>query len=273
MPIGCDTALTVGIETPVDTDLLSFSVPNVSGGTRVPIRATNSSGPGSGTPSWRLLSRTGAPVPGNCALFAATKQRDCGPLVAGGNPYRIEVEDRPRDETATHQFYFQALTQGATCDTRSINCTVITGKINSRLDSDRLTFSVANGPQVRISMAELSSSGPKFDLAWRLLTKTGAPVSGQETAASSPGIPNWIVGHCRTAAIPTALKCRSSRVMTPVTTRHESVPCSRATTAIIAGRHDVLLASCSSGHGRSPSWNDATDQWCASPSWLSSCLL
>jgi hypothetical protein len=179
--IGCDTPVTVSINPALDTDLLTFTVPsNVSAGVLFHIRATNSSGPGSGTPSWRVLSKTGAPVSGNCGLFAATKQRDCGPLLASNDPHRIEVQDRARDETATHQFYLQRLTQGAICDTTPVGCTVITRDINSLLDSDLLTFNfnVAQGAKVRINMAEVSPSGAKFDLAWRLLTKAGVPVSG-----------------------------------------------------------------------------------------------
>jgi hypothetical protein len=184
MSIICDTPKNVTIETPVDTDLLTFTVPDLPGGTRVHIKAKDAGSPPAGTPSWRLLSKTGAPVPGNCALFVATNQRDCGPLAYSGNPYRIEVQDRGRDQIATQRFYFQALTQGATCETGpAINpCIVLSGKINSQLDSDLFifNFTVANNARVRINMTEVS---PGFDLAWRLLTKTGAPLSASSTCS------------------------------------------------------------------------------------------
>jgi hypothetical protein len=182
--ITCDTPATVNIEPPVDTDLLTFTVPDIPGGTLVHIKGMNMDSPTAGTPSWRLLSKTGEPVPGKCALFSGTNRRDCGPLAYSGNPYRIEVEDLGRNQSATQRFYFQTLTQGATCEIGPpINpCVVLSGTINSPLDADLLifNFSVADGARVRITMTEVS---PNFTLAWRLLDKTGAPVPGTGNCA------------------------------------------------------------------------------------------
>lgn len=180
-PLTCDAPVTRNIDNPVDSDLLSFNVPNVAGGTWVHIRLVE--GPTLGTPSWRLLTGTGAPAgapapgaPGSCGLFAATRQRDCGPLPASGNPYRIEVQDRARAETGSYSVYFQPLTTGTTCDNTPIGCSFITRSIDSPLDSDLLSFSVTNGATVHISLLAGSPSGSNFDPVWRLVTGTGAPV-------------------------------------------------------------------------------------------------
>ena len=45
---------------------------------------------------WRLLEGDGSPA-ADCG-FSALDQRDCGPLPAAGNPYRIEVQDSGLDE-------------------------------------------------------------------------------------------------------------------------------------------------------------------------------
>jgi hypothetical protein len=180
-PLTCDTPVTRNIDNPVDSDLVSFSVPNVAGGTWVHIRLRE--GPTLGTPSWRLLTGAGAPAgapapgaPGSCGLFAATRQRDCGPLPASGNPYRIEVQDRARNQTGSYSVYLQPLTTGTTCDNTPVGCSVLTRSIDSPLDSDLLSFSVTNGATVHISRLDGSPSGPKFDPVWRLVTRTGTPV-------------------------------------------------------------------------------------------------
>ena len=143
--LGCDIPLTDTIETATAQDCFTFSVPNMTGGTRVHISVIE--GTPSQTnfqPSWRVLTAQGNPAP-NCGSFTTNVDRDCGPLPASGNPYRLEVEDHQRDATGTYRVHFQRLTTGTVCEDTPLTCdTPVTRNIDHPVDSDLFSFSVPN---------------------------------------------------------------------------------------------------------------------------------
>jgi hypothetical protein len=107
-----------------------------------------------------------------------TPERDCGPLPASGNPYRIEVEDWGRNDTGTYSVHLQHLTTGAACENTPLTCDVpVTRTIDHRVDTDLLSFSVPDGVRSHLSVVRSSPSGPQFEPAWRLLTGQGTPAA------------------------------------------------------------------------------------------------
>ncbi|MGH9840641.1 MAG: hypothetical protein ACREEM_17830, partial [Blastocatellia bacterium] len=180
-PFTCDVSFTGTIDSPVDTDLFGF---NVADGEIVTISLINGAPAG---PNFqvvgRLLNGSGSPVAGQCGgyiLGTPTRLFNCGPLPASGNPYRIEVVDSNLDDTGTYRAQLQRLTAAAACDTTSLTCdAIITGTIESPVDTDILAFSVKEGEIVSISLVNNTPSGANFQVVGRLLNGNGSPVAGQ----------------------------------------------------------------------------------------------
>jgi uncharacterized protein (TIGR03437 family) len=109
----CDAIFTGMIDSPVDTDLLGFSVRESE---VVSISLVNNTPAG---PNFqvvgRLLSGNGQPVAGPCGSYnlgGNNRIFNCGPLPAAGNPYRAEVVDGSLDDSGTYRAVVSFLTTG-----------------------------------------------------------------------------------------------------------------------------------------------------------------
>jgi hypothetical protein len=94
VPMNCGDFLLAPINDPTDTDLIRilFAPDDV-----VTLSVYNWDPPGPDfTPEWRLLQADGSPA-AFCGTWTTTSTASCGPLPAGGNPYRIEVRDFNED--------------------------------------------------------------------------------------------------------------------------------------------------------------------------------
>jgi uncharacterized protein (TIGR03437 family) len=174
IPLACSVTYPGTIDSQVDTDLLSFSVMD---GERVNITFANSvpAGPNFGV-VWRLLKGDGAPA-SPCGDVSGAA-RDCGPLPASGNPYRIEVSDFQFNGSGAYLFHLQRLTAGAACPLLPLNCDVtVTRALESPVDTDLHSFSVADGERVSITFANSTPAQPNFGVVWRLLKGDGTPAS------------------------------------------------------------------------------------------------
>jgi uncharacterized protein (TIGR03437 family) len=174
LPLDCDVTVTRALDSPVDTDLHSFSVAD---GERVNVTFANSTpaGPNFGV-VWRLLRGDGTPASACGDISGAA--RDCGPLPASGNPYRVEISDFQLNGAGTYLLHLQRLTAAAACDNAPLICGITSrGTIDSPIDTDLYSFSVAGGERVNVNFANTAPVGPNFGVVWRLLQGDGAPAS------------------------------------------------------------------------------------------------
>lgn len=126
-------------------------------------------------PTWRILDGGGHPAR-VCGDFAASVDRDCGPLCPGGNPYRIELEDSARNEVGDYFVNLQRLTTHQSCEGETIRCGVLVeDSIDSIADSDLFNFRVTDGEIIRVSLAEPAGQPPNFNPSWRLIDGNGLP--------------------------------------------------------------------------------------------------
>src|SRR5439155_891195 len=190
-PIGCDAALTRSIDDPSEADRFTF---NVVEGEQVDINVINGT-PLSGNFSvqWRLLTGAGTPAV-SCGGETDPRfgLRDCGPLPASGNPYRIEVRDQFSDGTGSYVVYLQRLTAAAACETTTIACDgspsapcdtpiACNGSpsvaIDPAVESEliRFNFDMVEGEHVDIHVINGTSASGNLSVAWRLLTGAGTP--------------------------------------------------------------------------------------------------
>src|SRR5438128_2237610 len=97
-PIDCDASLTMSSDDASEADHFTF---NVVEGEQVDINVINgTSASGNFSVQWRLLTGAGTPAV-SCGGETDPRfgLRDCGPLPASGNPYKIEVRDQFSDGT------------------------------------------------------------------------------------------------------------------------------------------------------------------------------
>jgi hypothetical protein len=108
-PLACGSTIIRAITSPVDLDLLDFSVPEAEV-VRVAIFEQAGSGQNF-APSWRLVDGAGRPAP-ICGAFSSVTSTDCGPLPEALNPYRLEVEDGGRNDVGSYSALVTFLTGG-----------------------------------------------------------------------------------------------------------------------------------------------------------------
>ncbi len=175
----CDAPQTGEISDPIETDLWQFAT-DVADQDVVAIDVVKDSGaPASFTPVWRLLDRTGAHA---CEdTFHGENfhggYRNCGPLPATGNPYRVEVVDSGFDAAGSYAIYAQHESAAGACEATPIDAgTPLTGTIDNALETDLLVvdFSVAQGETISVNVAKHDASAPNFKPVWRLLAASGA---------------------------------------------------------------------------------------------------
>jgi uncharacterized protein (TIGR03437 family) len=174
VPLACSVTYPGTIDSQVDTDLLSFSVAD---GERVNVTFANSTpaGPNFGV-VWRILKGDGTPA-SPCGEISGAA-RDCGPLPASGNPYRIEVSDFQFNGAGAYLIHLQRLTAGAACPLLPLDCDVtVTRALDSLVDTDLHSFSVADGERVNVTFANSTPAEPNFGVVWRLLRGDGTPAS------------------------------------------------------------------------------------------------
>src|SRR2546428_459269 len=166
--IVCDVPYSGKIVTKSESDTLSFTVAN-SEIVSIATVVTGPSGPNF-NPIWRLLRGNGTVVIG----YNPFGLYDTGSLLASGNPYRIEIVDSNQDDTGGYRVHLQRLTAAAACEAIPLGCDVpLNGTIEDRVDTDLLSFSVANGEVVSLSLAATSPTGVNFNPYWRLLDRNG----------------------------------------------------------------------------------------------------
>jgi hypothetical protein len=183
--LACDIPVATSIAAPHEIDSHDFTVNDAE---RVQITVARLAPSGSNfTPSWRLLTGAGTPAAA-CGGFTTASQRDCGPLAAIGNPYRIEVMDHLRDDTGRYAVHIYHLRAGTACDTASVGCDApVTGTIAPALDVDtKRVGAVTEGEYLQITVPKQAPSGSNFTPSWRLLTGAGMPAAacGGFTTAS-----------------------------------------------------------------------------------------
>jgi hypothetical protein len=174
--IACDRGVSGSIDAPSETDVHSFSVAD---GERVQITVVERMPAGVNfAPSWRLITAAGSPA-SLCGSFTTGPQRDCGPLTAAGNPYRIEIIDHLRDDTGPYAVHVFKLRAATACDVVRVGCDApLVGMIESPLDSDLVEIgSMADGEYLQVTVSRRTPSGPNFAPMWRLLNAAGTPAA------------------------------------------------------------------------------------------------
>jgi hypothetical protein len=172
-PIACDTTVEETITPVGDGDRFSF---RVAGSEIVRISVAERSGGAGFVANWRVVDGAGAPAP-SCGSATAAESAECRFLPAAGNPYRIEVEDNAHSDIGDYDLHLQRLTAVRACDDQPLACGVaLEASIDPALDTDLLSFVVAEGQNVRIEVVELAGSGVNFTPSWRLLDGAGLPM-------------------------------------------------------------------------------------------------
>jgi hypothetical protein len=117
VPFECDVSIRNSIDDPVERDYFVFSAADNE---RVHITFANGTpaGPNFGM-VWRLLKGDGTPAT-ECGDISGAA-RDCGPLPAAGNPYRIEVSDFQFNGTGSYTLAANFLTTGCSAITLAPN--------------------------------------------------------------------------------------------------------------------------------------------------------
>jgi hypothetical protein len=159
----------------VDEDLASVAVAD---GEIVRVTVVkDAAAPANLNPSWRLIDSVGTGARG-CDTFVTTIGRDCGPLAAGGNPYRIEVEDGTRNDFGLSHVHVQHLNAARACENTPLPCdTPVNVTIEHPADSDLLSFRVSEAEIVRITVLEAPSQPANFNPSWRLIDGPGNPAA------------------------------------------------------------------------------------------------
>lgn len=185
----CDTPVSADISGSLDTDVfeLGFAVQEseVIAVRVAAVRATS----GAFDVRWRLLDHDGVPVADTNCRFDAVGLRDCGPLPASGNPYRIEVQDPGADGIGTYKVYVARQSAATSCESGVVECDGSkTAEISNSIELDLVGFDfpVVEGEIVSINVLRLSTSGA-FQPAWRLLDKRGIPVADPDCDNTESG--------------------------------------------------------------------------------------
>jgi hypothetical protein len=168
MRIDCDQVVSGELLTPVDSDLLGFSVSDgeIVRVTAKPVTSTL----GTLRLEWRLVTAAGTPA-NACDTFRRSVSADCGPLQAG--EYRIQVHDEFRTGAGTFIVHLQRETLAAACETTQLFCDrTQRGDVDPGLDSDLFRFTVENGEIVRLTLDPRSGAVMP---EWRLLNTDGTP--------------------------------------------------------------------------------------------------
>ena len=170
-PVDCDVPVSLTLNSAMDEDLASFAV---SDGEVVRVTVAEGAGaPANFNPNWRLIDRVGTGARG-CDTFVTTIGRDCGPLTAGGNPYRIEVEDGGRNDFGLFHLHVQHLNAVRACENEPLPCdTAVNVTLEHPADSDLLSFRVSEAEIVRITVLEPASQPANFNPSWRLIDGSG----------------------------------------------------------------------------------------------------
>jgi hypothetical protein len=122
--------------------------------------------------AWRLLTGSGAAASA-CGGFDRGS-RDCGPLPASGNPYRIEISSFGLTTGAFELFVEQL---GGACADAPIACgQIYVGTHPVAIASELIPLGFATGEGERLVIRTRPTSG-NLDVAWRLLSGSGAPAS------------------------------------------------------------------------------------------------
>jgi hypothetical protein len=170
--VACDVPFVGTLDDPIDNDLVSF---DATDGDFVHVTVLESSLIYS--LSWRVVDRAGNPAP-MCGSFSAISDGDCGPLLASGSPYRIQIRETDLDAVGDYTIHLQRLTAAAACDVTPLLCDVpLTGSIEHRIDTDLLSFSVTPGEIVNITLDEIDPFDPGFEVEWRVLDASGTPAA------------------------------------------------------------------------------------------------
>src|SRR5215472_9868438 len=114
VPLTCAVPVYGTLDDPLDTGLYSFSVVD---GEWVEISVVSGLHGGAVIDAaWRLIDGSGAPVDGPCGAFSQSGfDYACGPLPAGGNPYRIVAGDDDGRDAGQYKVRFQPLGFDAAC--------------------------------------------------------------------------------------------------------------------------------------------------------------
>ena len=184
-PLVCDVPASGAIDSPLDTDLWSFTAVD---GERIALTAVANVGePAQFSPSWRLLNADGSTASA-CGSFSTGASRDCGPLLAANSPYQVEVIDQNADAAGNYTLHLQRITAAAACEGDEITCDVVLDStIDSPLDSDLLRLTVDEGESIRVSVKTGDSAGANFTPQWRMLAGNGqlAPDCSSFTALAT----------------------------------------------------------------------------------------
>jgi hypothetical protein len=173
--LSCDVPVAATIEDPLDSDFYSFSVADQE---RVAITIDDTGG--GLTTSWRLLNADGTDAP-DCANWGTGILDDCT-LPASGNPYRIQVRDNGANDTGSYTVHLQRLDAGLGCEDTPIACDVVQQEtLETGFDSDFMSFDVADGERLRVSLDEVAPS--PFQVVWRILGANGDPAADCGTYA------------------------------------------------------------------------------------------
>ena len=191
IPLTCGVPVNDTIDGPLDTDLFSFEVDD---GEVIEISVVSGLHGGAVIDAaWQLIDGAGNPVDGLCGEFSQSESNYiCGPLAAGGNPYRIKVGDDDARDAGQYKVRFQPLTSGAACSSIALECGMaLTTAIADPqpdecgfavcpvLETKLFTFGVNEGEHIAVSVESISPPGGHFLAGWRLLDRTGEPVAGK----------------------------------------------------------------------------------------------
>ncbi len=177
--IGCDEVVGGRINNSLLSQFVSFTV-NDQEVVRITVVDDAASGPNGPdfSSEWRVLSG-GSPA-SSCGGFSFFRNvaADCGPLAAG--TYQIEIHDFDQDDTGGFLVHLQRLSASAACNVIDVPCdqalpVAVDRRIDPRVDSDLLQFSVADQEIVRITVVDDGPKGPDFSSEWRLLDSNGDP--------------------------------------------------------------------------------------------------
>lgn len=172
----CGLPIDAEINPSIETDKYCFCVTE-NEKLRVYV-AKLASAPAGFSPNWRILDAGSNPV-GPCGSFVATAGRDCGPLPAAGNPYRLEIEDQDRDASGAYSVHVHFYDPSEECGTLTLPAceSSLTSSIEHVNDVDLIAFNAAHEETVRISVFKDASAAPNFASSWRLLDRNGFPAS------------------------------------------------------------------------------------------------
>jgi hypothetical protein len=179
-PVMCDETVTGQIDDRLSENLHKFTF-NVDDSNNEIVRVTLETTSGTQTgfsARYRLIDGAGKPA-GNCTgmSFGA---RNCGPLLAAGNPYRVQVINATATGSGTYELSVQRVTGADACEFIEAACDVETlASLPKRTASNLhlITPPILDGEHIRVNVQPTSDS-PGFLPVWTVIDKTGQTASG-----------------------------------------------------------------------------------------------